>query len=125
MQYLLESSIQPHMSSDVPLGTCLSGYLDSSAIDCIMSHLLGKPIHTFSGIYADRDCNEEQFVNAVNAKTSAIPTPIHPEPNGDLLDDLRTITWHQDEPTAGPGLYTQYHVMREAGKKIKVILDGQ
>lgn len=51
--------------------------------------------------------------------------PIYPEPKGNLIDDLTHITWHQDEPTAGPGLYTQYHVMKEACNNVKVLLDGQ
>jgi asparagine synthase (glutamine-hydrolysing) len=125
MRELLTSAVRLHLRSDVPVGSCLSGGVDSSAIVCLMSGMLDKPAHTFSGIYADAECNEEPYVNVVNARAKTIATPIRPEPNGDLIDDLRTITWHQDEPTAGPGLYTQYHVMREAGRKIKVILDGQ
>jgi asparagine synthase (glutamine-hydrolysing) len=125
MRELLESAVRLHLRSDVPVGSCLSGGVDSSTLVCLMSGLLGGPVHTFSGIYADADCNEERFVDAVNARTGAVATPIRPEPAGDLLDDLRTITWYQDEPTAGPGLYTQYHVLRAAGRQVKVILDGQ
>jgi asparagine synthase (glutamine-hydrolysing) len=121
---LLQSAVKLHLRSDVPVGTCLSGGLDSSTIVALMSRQLGHPVHTFSGLYDDADCAEEEYVNLVNAHVCARPHPIYPEP-GDLFDDLATITWHQDEPSAGPGLYTQFHVMRAAHGTVKVILDGQ
>jgi asparagine synthase (glutamine-hydrolysing) len=122
---LLQSSIRLHMRSDVPVGTCLSGGIDSSAIVSLMSRLRPDPVLTFSGLYPDKDCNEERYVKIVNAAIGCQPCPVYPQPHGDLLQDLAHITWHQDEPTAGPGLYTQFHVMRRAGREVKVILDGQ
>jgi asparagine synthase (glutamine-hydrolysing) len=125
LRELLDSSVKLHMRSDVPVGTCLSGGVDSSALVCLMSQQHPEPIHTFSGLYPDRDCDELPWVEAVRKHTGCVGHDIRPVPNGDLLDDLRSITWHQDEPSAGPGLYTQYHVMRRASQNVKVILDGQ
>jgi asparagine synthase (glutamine-hydrolysing) len=122
---LLDSSIRMHMRSDVPVGTCLSGGIDSSTIVCLMSRLRQDPVLSFSGLYPDKDCNEQTYVEAINANAGCRPGPVLPQPNGDLLEDLARITWHQDEPTAGPGLYTQFHVMRRACRDVKVILDGQ
>jgi asparagine synthase (glutamine-hydrolysing) len=122
---LLQSAVQLHMRSDVPVGTCLSGGVDSSTIVALMSRQLPNPVHTFSGLYEDADCAEKEYVDLVNQHTNAVPCPIHPEPRRNLFDDLATITWHQDEPSAGPGLYTQFHVMRAACGSVKVILDGQ
>jgi asparagine synthase (glutamine-hydrolysing) len=125
LRALLDSSIRLHMRSDVPVGSCLSGGIDSSAIVCLMSRIHPERIRTFSGIYADKQCNEETYVQAVNLHARTAPCLVRPTPRGNLLDDLATITWHQDEPTAGPGLYTQFHVMRHAAEQVKVILDGQ
>jgi asparagine synthase (glutamine-hydrolysing) len=125
LRELLGSAVALHMRSDVPVGTCLSGGVDSSALVCLMGERRSDPPYTFSGLYRDRDCNEEKWVAAVLAHTGAHGAAVRPEPCGDLLDDLTRITWHQDEPTAGPGLYTQYHVMRRARQDVKVILDGQ
>ena len=122
---LLTSAVALHMRSDVPVGTCLSGGIDSSALVCLMARQRPDPPHAFSGLYRDPDCNEERWVAAVLAHTGAHGAAVRPEPEGDLVDDLDRITWHQDEPTAGPGLYTQYHVMRRASQDVKVILDGQ
>lgn len=125
LRQLLHSGIELHMRSDVPVGTCLSGGLDSSTIVCLMSGRHNHPIYTFSGLYQDKSCDEARFVEAVRRHTNCHGVDIRREPNGDLIDDLATITWHQDMPTAGPGLYTQYNVMARASEDVTVILDGQ
>ena len=122
---LLRSSIQLHMRSDVAVGTCLSGGLDSSAIVALMSEIRSDPVHTFSALYQDKNCNESDYVDAVNRSCQCRPCSVRPQPNGDLIEDLSRITWHQDEPTAAPGVYTQYYVMRRARERVKVVLDGQ
>jgi len=122
---LLISAVELHLRSDVPVGTCLSGGLDSSALVCLASRQLSNPIHTFSGLYPDADCSEQIYVDAVNAHARTAPAPVWPEPRGNLVEELAHITWHQDEPSAGPGLYTQFHVMKRACQDVKVLLDGQ
>ncbi|MHC9541195.1 MAG: asparagine synthase (glutamine-hydrolyzing) [Vulcanimicrobiota bacterium] len=123
--HLLQSSLKLHMRSDVPVGTCLSGGIDSSTIVSLMSTMRTEPVYTFSGLYEDKDCNEREYVDLVNKHTGAIACPVFPEPGGDLIDMIATITWHQDEPMAGPGLITQFFVMKRAAESVKVILDGQ
>jgi asparagine synthase (glutamine-hydrolysing) len=125
---LLDSAIGLHMRSDVPVGTCLSGGLDSSTIVCLMAARRDAgagPVRAYSGLYPDADCDEEPFVQEVLHHSGAAGASIRREPAGDLLRDMATITWHQDTPTAGPGLYTQFNVMRRAAKDVTVILDGQ
>ena len=125
LRHLLNSAIELHMRSDVPVGTCLSGGVDSSTIVCWMSRLRNDPVRTFSGLYDDDDCDESKFVEEVRRHTGCHGADIRREPDGDFIDDLAAITWHQDMPTAGPGLYTQYHVMARASEDVTVILDGQ
>ncbi len=122
---LLNSSIKLHMRADVPVGTCLSGGIDSSTIVGIASKQVSQPIYTFSGLYADKDCDEKTYVDEMNNYANTQPQHVLPEPQGNLIEDLAKITWHMDEPSAGPGLYTQYYVMKEASKYVKVLLDGQ
>lgn len=125
LRELLENSVSLRLRSDVPVGTCLSGGVDSSTLVGIAATKTTKPIHTFSGVYPDKDCDERPYIDLVNEHCGTIPGLITPEPAGRLLDILRTITWHQDAPTAGPGLYTQYFVMQRAQHDVKVLLDGQ
>src|SRR5262249_13335948 len=104
LRSLVESSVQFQMRSDVPVGSCLSGGIDSSTIVGFMSRLRRDPVRTFSGIYDDPDCCEKAYVDAVNSHCRALGNAVRPEPGGDLLSDLSKISWHQDEPSAGPGV---------------------
>lgn len=125
LRALLNSSVDIHMRADVPVGTCLSGGIDSSALVGLMAKRHPDRIRTYSGLYKGKEYDEEEYVVAVREHTNAIGTDIRKQPDGDLFDDLATITWHQDMPTAGPGLYTQFNVMQAASRDVKVILDGQ
>lgn len=122
---LINSAVSLHTRSDVSVGTCLSGGVDSSTIVAAMSRGCTGRVHTFSGLYSEPDCDESLYVDLVNRHTGCLPFSVRPCPRGDLLDDLATIVWHQDMPSAGPGLYTQFHVMRRASQEITVLLDGQ
>lgn len=112
------------LRSDVPVGTCLSGGLDSSSVVALASGMIEAQVKTFSAIYDDPDCDESFFVRVVNERFNTVPHLVYPEPQ-DLFHLLPRIVWHQDEPTAGPGLYSQWHVMKVAQGRVKVLLDGQ
>jgi asparagine synthase (glutamine-hydrolysing) len=125
LRELLHSAVSLHMRADVPVGTCLSGGVDSSALVSMMTRLHPEKVQTFSGLYKGKDYDEEEFVKSVRNYTGCIGVDIRREPSGDLFGDLATITWHQDMPTAGPVLYTHFNVMESASRNVKVILDGQ
>lgn len=125
---LFDSAIAQHMRSDVPVGSCLSGGLDSSAIVCAANGLLPdeqKPFRTFTAIFDDKDINETPWVEDVNRNISAKPHWITPDSDG-LLNEIDALIWHQDEPFTSTSMYAQWCVMREAQKaKVPVLLDGQ
>jgi asparagine synthase (glutamine-hydrolysing) len=133
---LLEDSVQIHLRSDVPIGTCLSGGLDSSAIVCIANKLLfkdhvidrawvGERQKTFSSCFEDLRFDERLYIEQVITSTGAEPNYIFPNPTG-LLKDLTRLIWHQDEPFGSLSIYAQWCVMqRLAEKGIRVSLDGQ
>ncbi len=121
---LLRDSVRLRLRSDVPVGTCLSGGLDSSAIVALASGMMEHPVKTFSCLYDDEECNEAYFVDRMNSFGKTHPYPVYPS-GKDLFEVLPKIVWHQDQPSAGPGLYSQWHVMKEAQGRVKVLLDGQ
>lgn len=121
---LLQDSVRIRLRSDAAVGTCLSGGLDSSSIVALASRLVDQPVHTFSSLYAQPEYDESYFVELVNQAFGTSPYQVRPEP-GRLLDVLPKIVWHQDEPSAGPGLYSQWHVIEAARGRVKVLLDGQ
>lgn len=125
---LLQDAIRLRLRSDVPVGTCLSGGLDSSTIVAMTARqLAGSPARrcSFSVVYPDPGLDESAHVDSVVAATgveSVRTTPTAAE----LVRDLPALIRHQDEPIPSPGAYSQWRVMslaREAG--VTVLLDGQ
>lgn len=121
---LLEDSVRLRLRSDVPVGTCLSGGLDSSSIVALMSRLLGEPVHTFTSTYPGTGSDERHYVDRVVEAYGTVAHFIEPQMR-DFSAVLPMLTWHQDAPSAAPGLYSQWHVMQLAHGKVTVLLDGQ
>lgn len=132
----LHESIRLRLRSDVTVGSCLSGGLDSSTIVCIANQLLraqdstasaamGDIQKTFSSCYEDERFDEREYIEAVLQQTQAERN--YTFPNGSkLLDDLPRLVWHQDEPFAGLSIFSQWSVMQSvAAKNVTVLLDGQ
>ncbi len=127
---LLTDSIRLRLRSDVEVGSCLSGGLDSSAIVCIMNKMLREEgsrevQHSFSSHFEEKEANElvymQEVINATGVK-SFITRPTAEK----LIGDLEKIVWHQDEPFGSTSIFAQwsvFHLVKEHG--IKVMLDGQ
>ncbi len=121
---LLEESVRLRLVSDVPVGVCLSGGLDSSTISLLVDDMTNEPQKTFSAVFPGQKNNEREFIDKVNQKTSAQPHFVYPQSKG-LFSELEDLVRVQEEPFISSGPYAQYCVMREASKKVKVLLDGQ
>lgn len=127
---LFTDSVRIHLRSDVSIGSCLSGGLDSSSIVCAMSQMRdregsGATVNTVSACYAEKSVDEKPFMEAVVSQTGANPHYIFPRPE-DVFVRASDITWHQDEPFGSTSIFAQWCVFEEAKRAgIKVMLDGQ
>ncbi len=121
---LLQDSVCLRLRSDVPVGTCLSGGLDSSAIVALASKMLPHSINSFSSIYSQAGYSEEKYIHLVAQANQTQAHFTSPEPQK-FLSLLEKIIWHTDEPAAGPGIYSQWFVMELAKQSVTVLLDGQ
>jgi asparagine synthase (glutamine-hydrolysing) len=125
LRRLLENSVQLQLRSDVPVGTCLSGGLDSSSIVGLATSLLnGASMNSFSSIYRVKGMDERAYIDLVSNRYKTHRHEVTPSPDH-YFADLERITWHQDIPTGTPTVYSQYAVMRLAHGKVTVLLDGQ
>lgn len=124
---LLLDSIRLRTRSDVPVGTCLSGGLDSGSIVCALSHLLrttdGQITRkTFTAAYPEYD--EDRYVAILNKHSGSEAHSIRPEPAG--FADIERLLWYHDEPFYSMSTFASYEVMRLARRNdIVVLLNGQ
>ncbi len=118
-------SVKLQMRSDVEVGSCLSGGMDSSAIVCTAASLTDKPFQTFSSYYAeDKTLDERQWIKLVAEQTKAVSHLVSPTFDK-TIQWFEQATWHNDLPV-GAGFVSQYAVMQLAREKgVKVLLDGQ
>ena len=114
------------MRSDVPVGTCLSGGLDSSSIVILAKRFLGSNSHqTFSSCFEDKRYDEREFIYAVSKSAGTEPHFVFPKAK-DLFEEIETLIWHQDEPFGSTSIYAQWNVFKLTKfNRVKVVLDGQ
>lgn len=119
-------NIRLHLRSDVPLGTALSGGVDSSAVVCAIRHIEpDMPIHTFSYVARGSDVDEERWADQINAHVGAISHKIIVAPE-DLAEDLEDMIHAQGEPFGSTSIYAQFRVFKLARDHgVTVTLDGQ
>lgn len=133
---LFSDALRLQLRSDVAVGTCLSGGVDSSSIVCMLNQMLqsdglsseqiGDRQKTFSAVYAsDGPYNERPYIERVIAATGVERNLTFPTVER-LLHDVEDLVWHQDEPFQSTSIFAQWCVMsavRERG--VTVLLDGQ
>jgi asparagine synthase (glutamine-hydrolysing) len=125
LQKILDETISQQLRSDVPIGTYLSGGLDSSLVTIMSSKFLGKSFKSFSGAFNEGpEFNELEFARIAAKAANAELFEVFPTEQ-EFIDLLPKLIYHLDEPVAGPGLFPQYIVSRLASKHVKVILGGQ
>jgi len=124
---LFIDAVKLRLRSDVPVGSCLSGGLDSSSIICILSNSLKYDnLYTFSAVHPKyKEIDESKFMNILIRNVKVKPRFVVPDPK-EALKDLNDLIYYQEEPFPGPAIYSQYKVMELAhDNKLKVLLDGQ
>jgi asparagine synthase (glutamine-hydrolysing) len=127
---LFRDAVATHLRADVPVGSCLSGGLDSSSIVCVINDLLhGQAVRahqqTFSACSTDPRIDERRYIEEVVASRGLRAHYVYPDSAG-LFAALDDIAWHQDEPFGSTSIFAQWQVFELAAReKVKVMLDGQ
>ncbi|NCJ08143.1 lasso peptide isopeptide bond-forming cyclase [Synechococcales cyanobacterium C] len=122
-------AVSCRLRSAVPVGSMLSGGLDSSAITCTARHIQSEshqpPLPTFSAIFDTvKECDERFYINAVLDQGGFTPHYLHGDQRSPLTD-IDQILWHQDEPLFSFNLFLNWGIYDIAHHKgVRVILDG-
>lgn len=130
---IFTTAVRSRLRSSFPVGSSLSGGLDSSSVACTARMLLaqdGRRLHTYSAIFPglrEEDLakiDEREYINAVLELADFEPHFVRADYLGPLAD-LDRVLWHEDEPFIAPNLYLHwalYGAARQDG--VQVFLDG-
>jgi asparagine synthase (glutamine-hydrolysing) len=125
-EQLFTDAVRLRLRADVEVGSCLSGGLDSSAVVTTAARILTRPIHAFSCAYDEGPAFDERPWAKLTVEASGATPHIVVPDGGDFWETFDRLHEMQGEPTAGPGLYSQWKVMELAHRDgLKVLLDGQ
>lgn len=125
LKELLMSSVGLRMRSDVPVGSALSGGIDSSAIVSILAQLNPFKQKTFSAVFEGFAIDESRYARLVTEKKDIETVWVKPNAD-DLLMNVERLVHHHDGPTWSTSMYAQWDVFKAARHhSVPVMLDGQ
>ena len=124
---LFHTSVKRRLRSDVPVGSSLSGGLDSSSIVCVIDKIKKKNTKqkTFSARFPNFIKDESKYLDIVLSYVQAEGYSCFPT-NESLENNFTKIVYHQEEPFGSMSIGAQYEVMQLAKENDTIVLlDGQ
>jgi len=124
---LFTSSVRLRLRSDVPVGTCLSGGLDSTSVVCVARPWLEEGNQkTFSAVFGPSFGEDEsEFIDEVVDFADVENHRVTPSAET-LMNEIEKIVYVQDEPFNSTSQYSQFKVFELARSLgTTVTLDGQ
>jgi asparagine synthase (glutamine-hydrolysing) len=126
---VFDEAVRCRLRKAYPIGSQLSGGLDSSSVTCLARQLLSEdgnsPLHTVSLVYdIVTECDESSFINEVLAQGGYESHFVHPDEISPL-DDMDRVLSHVDMPYGSPTIYLAWAMAstaRDSG--IRIMLDG-
>lgn len=122
---LINNSINIHLRSDVPVGSYVSGGIDSSIVASVASDLYGHQYQGFTGKFSFDVAYDESVYARELASFCDFPLHEVDITVDDFINNIFKVIYHLDQPVAGPGSFPQYMVSGLAAKHLKVVLGGQ
>ena len=122
---LVGDSIKVHLRADVPIGSYVSGGIDSSLMSILAARHDSVNREAFHGRFLDYPGYDESQYAEMSVETSGGELNLLDITHEDFSRHLRDVIYHLDYPVAGPGSFPQYMVSKMAAEKVKVVLGGQ
>ncbi len=124
---LFQTSIKRRLRSDVPVGSSLSGGLDSSAIVATINKFKQKEQiqKTFSARFPGYHKDESKFIDMVSSHLKVENFSTFPSGEG-FQGAIEKLFYHQEFPFQHASIFAQFEVMKLAAQEgVTVLLDGQ
>lgn len=119
---LVEEAIEKRLVADVPMGSFLSGGIDSSITSIVASQKLSEPLNTFSVVFDEAEFSERPYIQKVvdQYKTKHHYIELKAQ---DFLDEIPNALVAMDHPSGdGPNTYVISKATKNAG--ITMALSG-
>lgn len=120
----LKRAVRSQMVSDVPLGTQLSGGIDSSLITLDAAAEGREALHSFSIVFDDPGISEDAWISQA-ARRAGVHSHRFLFSAKHFAEDFSRVTWHLDAPPGNPNTLALDLLAREARQTVKVLLTGE
>lgn len=129
LREIFTEAVNCRLRSAYPIGSTLSGGLDSSSITCVARDILRQkeraPLHTFSAIFDSMpECDERKYTKPIFEQGGLIPHLVQGNCQT-AFENIEKMFWHQDEAFYAPNWFMSWPLYAEINKQgVRVILDG-
>ena len=123
LRELVHDSIKLHLVSDVPVGTYVSGGVDSGIVASLAAEL-GSDLAGFTGSFSMPGYDERHYAREL-AEAGEFELHEIEITESDFTQRIEDVVYHLDFPVAGPGSFPQFIVSELASRHRKVVLGGQ
>ncbi|MBW4630355.1 MAG: lasso peptide isopeptide bond-forming cyclase [Iphinoe sp. HA4291-MV1] len=131
LREIFAEAVRCRLRSAFPIGSHLSGGLDSSSVTCMARQLIteeganSRPLYTFSNIFDTiSECDERPFIEAVLAQGGMVPHYVHADQQGPL-SNLEQIFQYHDDVVPAPTHFLLWGLNHAAYQEgVRVVLDG-
>jgi asparagine synthase (glutamine-hydrolysing) len=125
LRELIEASVRKQVVADVPVGTFLSGGLDSSLITVLAAHALGSDrVTAFSARFAAQSYDEGSWARRCARRAGVRHVEVDCG-EGELREAVLELTELSAEPISDPAVLPTFLVARVARESVRVVLSGE
>jgi len=122
---LFTDAVKLRMRSDVPVGTTLSGGLDSSSIVAALRTFYDGQHATFTAHFPGFADDEYATAHKTNQVFQLDGNPVEIDFKNGYLDILQKIIYHLESGHLSPAIFPLWKVYEKAKEKVTVVLEGQ